>query len=256
MNRVIVPMNAFHHQELSRKGQEAFLSIIADAEAYGVELRRELWINFREELKTLKPKLDKLNLFVVYSAPIELWEEDGTLNPQLEAVFREAEELGAQRLKLSLGHYDADHSDLAQLKDWLDKQASEVNVLIENDQTLHGGNIENLNRFFTAAHKIGIPVGMTFDTGNWSFTGEVMEQALDKLSDYVDYVHFKEVKERQGELVTLPLSEEPASSWRKPANAFPESMHKALEFPLKNTNEIRKYISLVSEAGAESEENI
>ncbi|MEB4887679.1 hypothetical protein [Priestia megaterium] len=42
MNHVVIPLNAFDRLEVLKKGQAAFIPLIANSGAFGVEIRREL----------------------------------------------------------------------------------------------------------------------------------------------------------------------------------------------------------------------
>lgn len=64
-------------------------------------------------------------------------------------MLDEAARLGARYLKVSLGHYPA-APELADLKAQL--AAAPVALLVENDQTAHGGALAAMARFLAAAH--------------------------------------------------------------------------------------------------------
>ncbi|UOK56703.1 hypothetical protein MGI18_18020 [Bacillus sp. OVS6] len=138
MNHVIIPLNAFDRKEVLENGQLSFISIIQASGAYGVEIRRELFSEQDLPLKQLREKIAG-SLFTVYSAPVELWKMDGSLNDEkIQVIKEEAILLGARWVKVSLGHYIKGVSDLEKLNQLLDHFDS-LELLIENDQTLHGG---------------------------------------------------------------------------------------------------------------------
>ncbi|ALC82989.1 MULTISPECIES: sugar phosphate isomerase/epimerase family protein [Bacillus] len=258
MNHVIVPLNVFPKNQVIEKGQESFLPLIAQSGAYGAEIRREL---FQEAqglpLKNIKIELQRHSLYIVYSAPIELWKEGGKLNnSQLEMVIDEAYRLGAKILKLSLGHYQKSTSDIRLLKEVLrNSRITENNLklLIENDQTHHGGNIDRLREFFETVYEHKVPIEMTFDTGNWDYVNECGDQAVRQLSKYVAYIHLKQVESIDGERVTIPISLE---KWREIESYFPRKMLKAIEFPIQSLDQIKKYIEMFLEKTNESEESL
>src|ERR671939_240065 len=113
MQNVIVPLNAFGRDEVLENGQLSYIEPIAQAGAYGVEIRREL-LPGNENIKQLiqiQKEIARFGLFTVYSAPIELWKEDHQLNKEMLAtVFEEGLNLGASWLKVSLGHFQKDQS--------------------------------------------------------------------------------------------------------------------------------------------------
>lgn len=256
MHKVIIPLNALIPSMPSSKQVELLPDILA-AGAYGVEVRRELMGEPLLEIQEIKNQIVRSNLFCIYSAPIELWTLNHVLQQEkLQLAALEARELGAKWMKIPLGYYEQNISDLSVLKEWLRWNMPDIQLLIENDQTLHGGNLNRLESFFVNADKQNIPIKMAFDSGNWLFTNEETERALQKLSPYIIYLHLKHVDHVEGELTTLPLLADKKELWKKIVTSFPANMAKALEFPLTSTEEIQKYIKLVQETQLESEEKV
>jgi sugar phosphate isomerase/epimerase len=249
MQNVIVPLNAFGRDEVLENGQLCYIEAIANAGAYGVEIRRELLPDHEKNqyLDQLKQEIARFGLFTVYSAPIELWKEDTQLNTEaIEIVFHEAQTIGAKWLKVSLGHYQKNQSNLAELGSFLGGKP-EIQLLVENDQTMHGGNVQRLKAFFESALEQDIPVQMTFDVGNWFYTGQKVEDALRQLSAYVHYLHLKQVEKRENGLVTLPLQFGKNNSWEKVCKYFPPTMIKATEFPIQPIEKLKEYIQMLEE---------
>lgn len=245
MNQVIVPMNAFPQEMLSEKGQQSLIPVIAQAGAYGAEIRRELFAKPPFPLASIRQELETHKLFAVYSAPIPVWEEDGSLNREgLAAVFQEAKEAGAGWVKTCLGHYSELRSGLPELKVFLESEPA-VQLLVENDQTPHGGSIERLKAFFVRAQEHRIPVKMTFDIGNWRFSGEDLQRAIASLRAYTGYLHLKHVEAIDGRLVTLSLPEGNDQTWRQACASFPKVMARALEFPIESEQKLQTYIEMV-----------
>ncbi|WP_163538941.1 TIM barrel protein [Gracilibacillus sp. YIM 98692] len=244
MSGVIIPLNSFPYDTVKRRGQAWFVEHVAKSGAYGVEIRRELFPEGRFPLKEIRSETEKYNLFIVYSAPIELWLENGTFDKEaLQQVFLEAKQLGANWVKVSLGHYKKNTSDFLPLKEFL-KSYHSVQLLVENDQTMYGGNIEKLASFFTQATHQQIPVNMTFDTGNWYYTNQDVENALEQLAGHVCYLHFKHVEKQEDELITVPLPNKEDAEWTRILRRFPVNIMKALEFPM-DLNGINKYMAQI-----------
>ncbi|MGM7719912.1 sugar phosphate isomerase/epimerase family protein [Metabacillus sp. Hm71] len=255
MNNVIVPLNAFNRNEVLEKGQAAFVKDIALSGAFGIEIRRELFLEGDIALELVKREIENEQLFTVFSAPIEVWGVDHTLNNLLlQRTIEEAKLLGAQWLKVSLGHYHQEHSNVSELKDLLKKES--IQLFVENDQTKHGGNVECLRVFFENASNYEVPVKMTFDSGNWYYTEQSIQKALEQLSPYVGYLHLKHVENRGGSLVTLPLMDTSDAEWRKIVRLFPHHLPKALEFPIDPVSKMKDFIKLVQEAVLEESEGI
>ena len=250
MNNVIVPINAFDRFEVLKKGQTSFIRLIADSGAYGIEIRRELLSDEDPSLHQIKQEIEQYQLFTVYSAPIELWKEDHQLNKkELNEILEEGKDLGAKWIKVSLGHFQKGQSDLIELNTFLD-QHQEVQLLVENDQTLHGGNIHHLTSFFESASEQSTPVKMTFDAGNWYYSGQEVDEAVSKLAPYVMYLHLKQVEDDNGEFITVPLQKDGSHSWEKVMNHFPAEMVKALEFPIEPKERTREFVQMIMESEA------
>jgi sugar phosphate isomerase/epimerase len=106
-----------------------------------------------------------------------------------------------------------------------------VELLIENDQTASAGSLTALAPFFDATHSQGLPLGMTFDIGNWHWTGECPQQAAAACAARVRYVHCKGVQRQPQRWVAVPLAES-AAPWRSVLRAMPPGQPWAIEYPL------------------------
>jgi sugar phosphate isomerase/epimerase len=250
MQNVIVPLNAFNRVEVLEKGQTSFIKLIADSGAFGVEIRRELFLEENPPLDSLKQEISHYQLFTVYSAPIELWKKNHQLNEQeLSMIFQEGKRLGAKWIKVSLGHFDKVQSNVNQLRTFFNEDP-EIQLLVENDQTPHGGNVTNLKSFFESATGKEVPVQMTFDAGNWYYSKQDVDEALRQLSQYVLYLHLKQVVEDNDELVTLPLQKNIGHSWERVMNSLPSYLVKAIEFPIEPKDRTKEYIQMMTESEA------
>jgi 2-dehydro-3-deoxygluconokinase len=179
-------------------------------------------------------------LFSVYSVPLNIWKENGELNEQvIRTAINRAVELGAKFVKLSLGGYDPLKSNVNGLKELLlelDIENQKLQVTVENDQTCFGGNVRNLYEFLEQCSVNGVPVGMTFDIGNWSWTGEDAYKAAETLGKYVVYIHCKHAEFNSSEWITLPLPSGENSKWRDILSILPKDVPRAIEFPIHGEN--------------------
>jgi sugar phosphate isomerase/epimerase len=245
---VLVATSAYGASAVRQLGQTHFIAVVASAGAAGIEIRRELFTSDQPDFVQMGKTVAKHGLFSVYSAPLELWDADGKLQQDaLQEVMVEAAQLGARYLKVSLGHFPA-HGDVTALARFL--AASTVPLLIENDQTSHGGNPHALARCLSAAAAAGIPLGMTFDIGNWHWAGADPAAAAALLAPYVRYVHCKAVANEGGRLAAIPLSDTDAG-WRALFSCFPRGVQRAIEFPLAGGDLVavtRRYVDMLAAA--------
>lgn len=229
--QVLISLSSFGAAEVRRHGQLWFTRLSHAAGADGVEVRAELLTDPDAELPALAQAVRELSLHVVYSSPAGLWATDGALDlAALDAALRAAGQLGATRLKMSIGAFGPESaSTLAALGQRL--RTAEVELLIENDQTGSAGTLAALQDFFSAAGASGLFLGMTFDIGNWHWAGECPLQAATALAPQVRYVHCKGVQRQPQRWVAVPLAESSAP-WRAVLAALPADVPWAIEYPL------------------------
>ena len=171
------------------------------------------------------------NQRVVYSSADYLWAADGTLDiPALECALAAAQTLGAARIKMAIGGFaSSSPATFATLQERL--HTSKTELVIENDQTPAAGTLAALQDFFSAAKAHEVFLGMTFDMGNWHWTGECPLQAAAALAPQVRYVHCKGVQRQPQRWVAVPVAESSAP-WRAVLRALPAHVPWAIEYPL------------------------
>eukprot|EP00659_Diplonema_papillatum_P015522 gene15522-23693_t len=184
-----------------QQGQLSFVEVLAAAGAQRIEWREELLTT--EQPHELAQAAADQGLECVFSSPLELWVAGRSQpNAELAVTLDRAQAFGARWLKVSLGYF-TDTNDLDSLSALLNRHP--VKLLVENDQTLHGGRIEPMQRFFNEVERLAVPVKMTFDIGNWQWQDQSATTAARLLGRHVDYLHCKAVARRaDGKLVALP----------------------------------------------------
>lgn len=245
---IIVVTAAYGAQKVAELGgQAALLPLIKMSGADGVEIRREL---FSENelclLHALGNAIAQHQLSASYSVPEALWLDDGALNPRLAQFLQEAEQLGAKRLKVALGHF-VDLTAQQTLRDIL--QASAVTLVVENDQT-PDSQLQPMLHFFHHACDAALPLDMTFDMGNWLWTGEDGLQAAAQLSRYVSYIHVKTAVAHGDSFRAIAL-DHADDSWRTLLQALPTDAPRGIEFPLEGADLLavtRHYVDLLRAA--------
>ncbi len=228
---VFISLTSFGAAEVRRHGQEWFTHLSHAAGADGVEVREELLVDAAQELPALANTLRRLALTGVYSCPTGLWQPDGALDERaLDQALARTNALGAAQLKMSIGGFNA--ASAATLPLLARRVAESGQVLtIENDQTTQAGTRVALARFFAATQAIGLDLPMTFDVGNWHWTGECPLQMAACFAARVRYVHCKGVQRQPQRWVAVPLAES-AAPWRSILHAMPTDVPWAIEFPL------------------------
>ena len=253
LHPVSISLSSYGADLVRSRGQASFLPLLAMAGAQRVELREELFAGPPDTEALTAIQLQGLEC--VFSSPLELWREDGQLNPELEPTLRRAEACGAGWLKVSLGLLP-EQPDLAALGRRLARHG--LQLLVENDQTPQGGRIEVLERFFRLAERQQLNLAMTFDIGNWRWQEQAADEAALRLGRYVGYVHCKAViRNRDGKLVAVPPSAADLQYWQRLLQHFPEGVARAIEYPLQGDDLLslsRRHIAALARLGQPQEE--
>lgn len=227
---VSISLSSYGADLVRQRGQGSFIDVLAAAGATRIEWREELLTV--EDPAQLSDATQAKGLESVYSSPMELWlAGQSKPNPELTSALQRAQAFGAKWLKVSLGYF-TDNSDLQTLSRVLGKSA--VQLLVENDQTLHGGRIEPFQRFFTEIEQHKLPVKMTFDIGNWHWQDQSAASAARLLGRHVGYVHCKAVTRRaDGKLVAIPPAASDLHLWEQLLRHMAQSVMRAAEYPLQ-----------------------
>lgn len=224
------------------------LDLLDDVKALGadgVEVRYEYFKDFDREAPAIREKARELGLQISLSIPDELFETDGSVNPKLPAYYAESLSLGAKRAKFNTGNF-ADFS--GDLKAAFANIPVALKVDIENDQTAVSGHIEKFLPFLTAAKDADLPIGYVYDLGNWAYTqGDAVENAK-KLTAFTDYIHFKNVKESNGQLITTEDLNDGQFDWQAIMALLPKDADQALEFPMPDNQRIAKELAILRSA--------
>lgn len=227
---VSISLSSYGADLVRQLGQGSFIDILAAAGATRIEWREELLTV--EDPMQLADATRAQGMESVYSSPMELWlAGQSKPNPDLIRALQCAQAFGAKWLKVSLGYF-TDNSDLQTLAQVLSKNTAQL--LVENDQTLHGGRIEPFQRFFAAVEQHHLPIRMTFDIGNWHWQDQSAANAARLLGRHVGYVHCKAVSRRaDGKLVALPPTATDLHLWEQLLRHMAQGVMRAAEYPLQ-----------------------
>ena len=230
---VSISLSSYGADLVREHGQAHFIPLVAAAGASCIEWREELLSD--EDPAQLAQSAVEHGLESVYSSPLELWQaERREPNLELAAVLQRARAFGARDLKVSLGHFGA-HHDLRSLASLLADQP--VRLLVENDQTAHGGRIEPFQRFFSAVEALNLPLRMTFDIGNWQWQAQSALDAARLLGRHVAYVHCKAVRLRaDGKRVAVVPQAPELQQWEHLLRHMTQGLTRAVEYPLQGAD--------------------
>jgi sugar phosphate isomerase/epimerase len=229
MQQVLISLSSFGAAQVRHHGQLHFAQLARAAGADGFEVRGELLVDAQRELPALAEA--GRDCATVYSSPEGLWAADGLLDAEaLQRALQATRTLGAPRLKMSIGGFNADSAPgFTALARTL--HGSGVELVIENDQTASAGTLPAMMAFFAAAERAVLPLAMTFDMGNWHWLGECPVEAARASAMRVGYVHCKGVQRLPAKWVAVPLAES-AAPWRAVLRQMPRGLPWAIEYPL------------------------
>ncbi|MEO8013327.1 MAG: glutamine ABC transporter ATP-binding protein [Polaromonas sp.] len=233
MNPVLISLSSFGSSEVKRHGHLLFARLALQARADGFEVRSELLRNAEAELAALGEALP--SALRVYSSHEGLWDTEGGLNEAaLDRGLTHLRTLGSSKLKMSIRRYQSSSSQtLNQLRTAL--LGANIELVIENDQTPGAGTLVPLQEFFAAADSAGVKLGLTFDIGNWHWTGECPLKAAAVLAPRVCCVHCKGVQRRAQRWFAVPVVGS-AAPWRAILRTQPVNQPWAIEYPLAGEN--------------------
>ena len=231
---IVIVANAFGAEAVWRSGHCAWLGTAADAGAQGFEVRRELFSTGADAshaaLASLGADARKRGLWCVYSTPACLY-IDGHLDYcALETALDEADSLGARFVKLQLGTFtgQANASAIARIS-----ARRRARLLVENGQRAIDDALPRFVALFDALAQEGAPdvLGMTFDIGNWHWTGEAPLAAAHALAEHVEYIHCKDVSGSGARrFACAPALDDPF--FTSIFAILPRRVPRAIEFPL------------------------
>ncbi|MFJ2682969.1 sugar phosphate isomerase/epimerase family protein [Pseudomonas sp. NPDC087342] len=252
---VSISLSSYGADLVRQRGQGSFVDLLAAAGATRIEWREELLTH--EEPAQLADATQARGLESVYSSPMELWlAGQSRPNPELVTTLQRAQAFGAKWLKVSLGYF-TDNNDLQALARLLTQ--SPVQLLVENDQTLHGGRIEPFQRFFAEVEQHNLPIKMTFDIGNWQWQDQSAASAARALGRHVGYVHCKAVARRaDGKLVAMPPSASDLHLWEQLLRHMAQGVMRAAEYPLQGDDLVQlttEHVATLARLGQSRLEN-
>jgi len=237
-----IGLNTLAYTGKQADGKVDQLALLSEISAMGfdiLEIRREYLMGGHAEIEAIAQKAKALQLDVFYSVPAELFIK-GAINDNLVHYFAETVALGGRQLKLTLGEFEQFTSEVVS---GLEKLLTEypVQLTVENDQSVQKGSPETLINFIEQARDKQLDIGLTFDTGNFSYIGINPEEAAYKMKDFVSYIHIKNVKQTDDGIVLAGLKTGDLDM-KSILAVFSDNISAAIEYPCGSGEEIRPHI--------------
>lgn len=163
-----------------------------------VEVRGEFFDSAtrQQELSNIATLCQQQHWTLYYSVPDTLFTEAG-VNPNLAAHLTLAKDCGVKALKYSFGTLTAAAKNVAvvtALKEQI--EASGIQVTIEN-QPNADGTLATMHQNLTWCRQQRLPLGYTFDAGNWYWIDQQPEAAFQQLQNFITVFHLKDIKQKE-----------------------------------------------------------
>jgi sugar phosphate isomerase/epimerase len=229
MEKERIVLNTLIQQKEQQNGKSQ-IDIIKDLLPLGYrnfEIRREYLSNTLDELKDLADLKLKYRLVYFYSIPENLFVEHH-LNPEILQFISEAQMMGANYLKMTLGDFSTNEP---QELNWLNEVLpNSLQLNLENDQTDANANVNTLLNFFKVAKDLKANIGFVNDLGNWVFTSQDELNATKELLPFTRYIHLKGYQKQDGLPVTTSFIDSDLD-WQELLSKFNSNLPVGIEYP-------------------------
>ncbi len=169
----------------------------------GIELRRELWANYANELPAVRDRIAAAGMLVTYATFSTLFSADDAAQKLLLHDLDTAKAVGSPLLRVFPGAAPADTSDAAWVKaNEAVAYAERLGIVIalENWGMLPGGHLSELTHILD--HMPSPTLKVNVDVGNYAMHGEDVLEAIAVLGSRVVYAHLKDKPEAAGMATT------------------------------------------------------
>lgn len=198
MNKSLLVINTLVFLEQMKEGvkQCCLFKDMYDLGIKNIEVRREFIKDFDKEIEEIKEAAKKYQITLFYSVPENIYEDQILQLQKIEQYFKEAQGMGCNNIKMTIGDYgEVNKKDALELNKLCD--IYQINLRIENDQTQENGTLHKIKEFITSYKNLGGEIGVTFDVGNWLWQGEDPAENALSLKEYVTYIHLKDVEKEK-----------------------------------------------------------
>lgn len=230
----------FANEIQAGNSQLSYLEKLSDYPIDNIEVRGELFNKDTkdEELKDIYSLCKKKDWGFFYSVPEQLFKTN-EVNPNIESHLKMAQKYHIENLKISLGDLsEVSAEQLNSLKDLLNQY--DIKVTIENEPN-ENGTLRNIVQQIIKLRELDIPLGYTFDSGNWYWIEEDPIDAFKNVSDAITVFHLKDIKDKE----TVMLNEG-ATDWKSLINNLSKDIPVFIEYETSE-QELPGQIKLVND---------
>jgi sugar phosphate isomerase/epimerase len=189
-------ISVMQFEEELKRGSMTIFDLMETAQrlgANGVELRRELWPAWQDELPLARHRLEDESLLVTYATFVTLFSADNTDQTVLRSDIDAAAALGAPQLRVFLGPAPADDDqagwDAGQAAiDYAAQQG--VTIALENFARTPGGKLSEIQRTLDRIQHPALATNI--DIGNYALHDEDVPAAIRTLGPRVISAHLKD----------------------------------------------------------------
>ncbi|WP_125588287.1 sugar phosphate isomerase/epimerase family protein [Companilactobacillus jidongensis] len=186
----------FLNEVQTGKSQLECLETLSGSPIDNIEVRGELFKKETKdkELSEIAELCQNNNWKFFYSIPEQLFNTN-EVNSNLEKYLKMADDHHICQLKISMGDSeDISDTQLKNLTNLLNKY--QVKVTIEN-QPNEDGTINKFDKQLKKLKDAQVPLGYTFDSGNWYWISECPSNAFDKFKNEITVFHLKDIKDKE-----------------------------------------------------------
>jgi sugar phosphate isomerase/epimerase len=189
-------ISVMQFEEELKRGSMTIFDLLERAQtlgANGVELRRELWPAWQDELPLVRHRLEEESLLVTYATFVTLFSEDNTDQAVLRSDIDAAAALGAPQLRVFQGPAPADDDQAG----WDAGRAAVdyavqkgITLALENFARTPGGKLSEIQRVLDRIQHPALATNI--DIGNYALHNEDVPAAIRTLGPRIISAHLKD----------------------------------------------------------------
>lgn len=228
-------ISVVQYQDELAAGTMTVFDLLDKAAAFGVagvEVRRESWPRYRDEIDTLRERAGDRGLMLTYATFSTLFAKDDAARAMLHHDLETAAALGSPLLRIFPGDAPADTHDPAwdAVRQAVEvAQALDVVIALENWGKLPGGLLREIRHVLD---NLTLPALKTnIDIGNYATHGENVLDAIEQIGARAVYAHLKDKAGAKSDATThLGGGSMPLEAILAALNALPQAIAYCFEF--------------------------